>query len=234
MKLPKISQPTFTMTIPSNQKTVTFRPFLVKEEKILLIAQQGETSDIIRAIKDVLTNCIEEEINLDTLTTFDLEYMFLKLRAKSVSNVAKVAYQDNEDGEVYEFDIDLDQIEVVFNEENNGKIKVNDVVGITMKYPSASITDKMSTFENEVELMTFFVINCLDTVWDDETVYVVSEFPPEEVEAFLDCLTVETYEKIKEFFETMPKLYHKIEYTNKKGTKREIEFNNLRDFFMWG
>lgn len=233
-KLPIINQPTFEMTIPSSQMKVEFRPFLVAEEKVLLIAQQGSTADIIRAIKDVLSACLRDSIKIETLTTFDLEYMFLKLRAKSVNNIAKVAYQDNEDGEIYSFEIDLDSIEVQFPEKNLSKIKVNDEVGITMKYPSAAITDKLVEFENEVDLMTFFVVNCIDTIYDSNDVYVASDYSSEELEAFLNCLDVTTFEKIKEFFENMPKLYHKIEYTNKKGNKREIEFNNLRDFFMWG
>lgn len=230
--LPKIDQPLFEMTIPSNSKKVMFRPFLVKEEKILLIAQQGSSADIIRSIKQVLSNCVQED--LVHLTTFDLEYMFLKLRAKSVNNIAKVSYQDNEDGVVYDFEIDLDTIEVQFNEKNNPKIKINDKVGIIMKYPSAEITDKLTEFENEVDLMNFFIVNSIESIYDDETVYMASEYTQEEVEQFLDYLNVESFEKIKEFFETLPKLYHKIEYTNSMGTKREIEFNNLRDFFMWG
>lgn len=235
MPLPKIDQPLFDMTIPSTGKKITFRPFLVKEEKILLIAQQsGNDTEIIRAIKQILNNCVQEELDLDSLAIFDLEYMFLKLRARSVNNVVKLSYRDTEDGEVYDFEVDLDKIEIQMPEKLNSKIEINKNVGMTMKYPSASITDRMKDFENEVELMTFFIVNCIDTIYDEESVYVVEEFSEDEVTEFLDGLDVKSFEKIREFFETIPRLYHKIEYTNSIESKRTIELTSLKDFFMWG
>jgi hypothetical protein len=235
MPLPKIDQPLFDMTIPSTGKKIVFRPFLVKEEKILLIAQQsGNDSEIIRAIKQILNNCIQDEIDLDTFAIFDLEYAFLKLRAKSVNNVVKLAYRDTEDDEVYNFELDLDAIEIKMPEKINSKIVITDEVGMTMKYPSASITDKMTNFDNEVDLMTFFIINCIDTIYDEENVYVADDFSDEEISEFLDGLDVKSFEKIREFFESVPRLYHKIEYTNSVGNERSIELTSLKDFFMWG
>lgn len=234
MSLPKVSQPTFKEIIPSTQKEIIFRPFLVQEEKILLIAQEGSTSDIIRAIKQVLTNCCTEDINIEELTTFDLEYLFLKLRAKSVNNIVKVSYEDHADGEVRDFEIDLDTIEVEFDPNNDKKIEIQDGIGIMMKFPSADITDKITEFTNEADMMMFFIVNSIDYIYDAENVYPAKEHTEEELVQFLEGLPVPAYEKIKNFFETMPKLYHKIEYTNNEGTLRKIEFNNLRDFFMWG
>jgi hypothetical protein len=235
MPLPKIDQPLFDMTIPSTGKKIVFRPFLVKEEKILLIAQQsGNDSEIIRAIKQILNNCIQDEIDLDTFAIFDLEYAFLKLRAKSVNNIVKLAYRDTEDDEVYNFELDLDAIEIKMPEKINSKIVITDEVGMTMKYPSASITDKMTNFDNEVDLMTFFIINCIDAIYDEENVYVADDFSEEEISEFLDGLDVKSFEKIREFFESVPRLYHKIEYTNSVGNERSIELTSLKDFFMWG
>jgi len=235
MPLPKIDQPLFDMTIPSTGKKITFRPFLVKEEKILLIAQQsGSDSEIIRAIKQILNNCIQDDIDLDSFTVFDLEYAFLKLRARSVNNIVKLAYRDTEDDEVYNFELDLDSIEIEMPEKINSKIDITDTVGMTMKYPSASITDKMTNFDNEVDLMTFFIINCIDTIYDEDSVYVADDFSEEEISEFLDGLDVKTFEKIREFFESVPRLYHKIEYTNKAENLRSIELTSLKDFFMWG
>ena len=235
MPLPKIDQPLFDMIIPSSGKKITYRPFLVKEEKILLIAQQsGNDSEIIRAIKQILINCIQDDLDLDTLTIFDLEYAFLKLRAKSVNNVVKLAYRDTEDDEVYNFDLDLDTIEIEMPKGINSKIEISDSVGMTMKYPSASITDSMGEFDNEVDLMTFFIVNCIDTIYDDENVYIADDFSEEEISEFLDGLDVKTFEKIREFFENVPRLYHKIEYTNNVGSERSIELTSLKDFFMWG
>lgn len=235
MPLPKIDQPLFDMIIPSSGKKITYRPFLVKEEKILLIAQQsGNDSEIIRAIKQILINCIQDDLDLDTLTIFDLEYAFLKLRAKSVNNVVKLAYRDTEDDEVYNFELDLDTIEIEMPKGINSKIEISDSVGMTMKYPSASITDSMGEFDNEVDLMTFFIVNCIDTIYDEDTVYIADDFSEEEISEFLDGLDVKTFEKIREFFENVPRLYHKIEYTNNIGSERSIELTSLKDFFMWG
>lgn len=235
MPLPKIDQPLFDMTIPSTKKKITFRPFLVKEEKILLVAQQsGNDSEIIRAIKQILNRCVQEDLDLDSLAIFDLEYMFLKLRSKSVNNVVKLSYRDTEDGEVYNFELDLDTIEVQMPEKINSKIEINETVGMTMKYPTASITDRMKNFDNEVDLMTFFIVNCIDTIYDDDNVYVAADFSEEEITEFLDGLDVKSFEKIREFFESIPRLYHKIEYTNSIESKRSIELSSLKDFFMWG
>ena len=235
MPLPKIDQPIFDMTIPSTGKKITFRPFLVKEEKILLIAQQsGNDTEIIRAIKQILNNCIQEDLDIDGLAIFDLEYMFLKLRSKSVNNVVKLSYRDNEDDEIYNFELDLDTIELDMPESVNSKIEITKDVGMTMKYPSASITDRMKDFENEVDLMTFFIINCIDTIYDEDSVYVADDFNEKEISEFLDGLDVKTFEKIREFFEEIPRLYHKIEYTNSMGSNRSIELTSLKDFFMWG
>ena len=235
MPLPKIDQPLFDMTIPSTGKKILFRPFLVKEEKILLIAQQSENdSEIIRAIKQILNACIKEELDIDSLAIFDLEYMFLKLRARSVNNVVKLSYRDIEDGELYDFELDLDTIEVKMPEVINSKIEINDTVGMTMKYPAASITDRMKDFENEVDLMTFFIVNCIDSIYDEDNVYVASEFSEAEITEFLDGLDVMSFEKIRQFFESVPRLYHKIEYTNSIESKRTIELTSLKDFFMWG
>lgn len=235
MPLPKIEQPLFDMIIPSTGKKIIFRPFLVKEEKILLIAQQsGNDTDIIRAIKQILNNCIQDDIDLDSLAIFDLEYMFLKLRAKSVNNVVKLSYRDTEDEQVYDFELDLDSIEIEMPENINSKIEITENVGMTMKYPSASITDRMKEFENEVDLMTFFIVNCIDTIYDEENVYVADDFNDKEISEFLDGLDVKTFEKIREFFENVPRLQHFIEYNNSLGNKRTIELSSLKDFFMWG
>jgi hypothetical protein len=235
MPLPKIDQPLFDVTIPSSKKKILFRPFLVKEEKILLISQQGgEDTDVIRAIKQILKLCVQDEdFDVDKLTTFDLEYLFLKLRAKSVNIIVKLSYRDNEDDKVYDFELNLDTIEVEMPEGIDSTIKLSDNIAMIMKYPSSSITDKITQFDNEVDLMTFFIINCIDTIVTEEEIYPASEYTDKELEEFLDQLPVNSFDLIRQFFEKMPKLYHKIEYTNELGNDRSIELTNLKDFFMW-
>lgn len=158
--------------------------------------------------------------------------MFLKLRAKSVNNLIKLSYRDNEDDELYDFEVDLDTIEVEIPKDINSKIKINETVGMTMKYPSAGISDKISEFENEVELLTFFITNCIDTIYDEETVYVANDYSAKDLNEFLDSLDVSTFDKIREFFEKIPKMRHTINYTNKLGNERTIELSSIRDFFM--
>jgi len=233
MALPTIEQPIFEMKIPSTGKNVKFRPFLVREEKILLIAQQGgNDKDVIRAIKQILSACLIDNIDVDQLATFDLEYMFLKLRARSVNNIVKLAYRDTEDDKVYDFEIDLDQIEIEVKPINN-KIKVNDEIGIIMKYPAASITEELGEYDNEVDLLLFFVRKCIDQIFDSENVYPANESTEEEINQFIDSLNVQTFEKIREFFNSIPTLSHTLKYTNSNDNERVIELNNLKDFFMW-
>lgn len=234
--LPKIDKPLFEMNIPSQNKKVTFRPFLVKEEKILLIAQQGgEEREIIRALKQILQNCIQDtDFNAEDLTTFDLEYMFLKLRSKSVSNIVKLQYQDNEDEKVYDFDVDLDTIEVQFDPKHTNKIQITDDIGMIMKYPSVNIVNDAPTSGDPVEVMDHLIRSCVDKIYDSENVYDVRDYSKEEVNAFLDDLTIEAYDRIREFFDTLPKMYHELNYTNENGNERKIELTGLRDFFTWG
>lgn len=235
MPLPKIDQPLFEVIVPSTKKKILFRPFLVREEKLLLISQQGgEDTEVIRAIKQILRLCVQDEdFDVDKLTTFDLEYLFLKLRAKSVNNIVKLSYRDNEDGKTYNFELDLDTIEIDIPENVNSQISVSDNISMIMKYPSASITDKLQQFDNEVDLMTFFIVNCIDTILTEDEIFPADDYSTQELEEFLDQLPVSSFEKIREFFENMPKLYHKIDYTNSEGNSRSIELSNLKDFFMW-
>ena len=234
MSIPKITQPLFNETIPSSGKKILFRPYLVKEEKILLMAQQSDNEiDIIRAMRQVLNNCVQDEdFGRAKLTTFDLEYLFLKLRAKSVNNIVELSYRDNEDEKVYSFKIDLDEIQVQFPENVQPKIKINDEVGMVMRYPSSDITENLTEFQNEVDLIMFFIRNCIESIYDKDNIYLVDEASEEEVSEFINSLDIATFDKVREFFETMPKLYHKLEYTNKNGTEQVIELKSIKDFFI--
>lgn len=236
MTLPKIDKPTFEMTIPSSKKTVTFRPFLVKEEKILLIAQQSDDDkDIIRALSQILNNCIlDESFNVSSLTTFDLEYMFLKLRAKSVNNIVTLQYQDNDDEKIYTFNINLDDVEVQYQEDHSNIIKIDDKIGIIMKYPSITIAENVPTSGDPIETMDYLVLSCIDKVYSEEEIYDNTSYTPEELKEFIDSLDVASYDKIRLFFESMPKMYYKIEYKNSDDKLRTIELTSLRDFFSWG
>jgi hypothetical protein len=237
MALPKIKIPLFDVTIPSIKKDAKYRPFLVKEEKILLIAQSGGTKkEMINSLKQVINNCVTlldgSDVDVDALTTFDLEYLFLKIRSKSVDNVVTLKYVDHEDEKEYEFNVLLDDVKIQYNPENENKIKVNDDIGIVLKFPTAGIVNAFDSEEaSQVDISISMIKDCIESIYDSNQVYLASECAPGELDEFVDSLNVKAFEGIQKFFETMPRLYHKLEYTNSKGTARVIELTTLDDFF---
>lgn len=235
MPLPKIDAPLFTINMPSINKKLSCRPFLVKEEKILLMAQQsGEDRDIVLALKQILTNCIQDmSFDPDKLTTFDLEYMFLQLRARSVDNKAKLSYRDLEDDKVYDFEVDLDKVELDMKDVDS-KIPINDEIGIIMKYPTIEFLEQLPELTTPEELTQLMIASCIDKVYDSENVYDAKEQTPEELQQFVDQLNVNVYNKIKEFLASIPTMSYTIKYKNSLGNERKIELTTLRDFFTWG
>ena len=167
-------------------------------------------------------------------STFDLEYLFLKLRARSINNVIEVSYRDNEDDKVYDFEIDLDQVEMLQNAEAPTTIAVNDTVGIKMKFPSVNIIDDAPTDASAGDIVEYLIRNCVDSIYDNENVYPASDYTPEELSDWIDSLDIETFNKIRAFFDNLPQMYYKIEYTNSLGNDRVIELTTLNDFFTWG
>lgn len=236
MALPKISHPTFELTLPSTKQKIKFRPFLVKEEKILLMAMQGEDSDeIVNSIKQVINNCvITEGLDIDELATFDLEYLFLKIRAKSVNNVIKLTYRDLEDELKYDVEVNLDDVEVKFDPTHSNKIEINNKLGFYLNYPHAGLTEKIKDTESETDLFFDILKNCIQKIYDGDNVYMASDASGEELEEFMQNLDVKSFKKIQDFFTTMPKLYHEIKYTNSLGNERTIRLSTLNDFFTLG
>lgn len=236
MALPKIDKPLFEMLLPSQKKQVKFRPFVVKEEKILLVAQQsGQEKDIVRAIKQILSNCVQDEgFDVNELTTFDLEYMFLKLRAKSVNNMIEVSYRDVEDDKVYDFKVDLDEVDMLQQGKVDNNIKITDTVGVVMKYPSINIIEAVPENLTAADLVEFLVRSCIDVIYDEDAVYPAKDCTEEELTDFIESLDIETFTKIREFFDNLPRMYYKIEYKNSLGNERVIELTTLSDFFTWG
>jgi hypothetical protein len=236
MKLPKIDKPIFDLLVPSQKKTIRCRPYVCREEKILLIAQEsGEEKDIVLALKQVLNNCIvDESFDIDTITTFDLEYMFLKLRAKSVNNVVSIKYRDNEDDEVYEFQVNLDAVEMLDLGMLKDTIMINETTGMQMQYPSITIIEDAPSATTQAELIDYLVKSCIKSIFDEDNVYPIEDVSEEELQTFLDDLPVSVLNDLTEFFKNLPRMYHKLEYTNKNGDEKTIELRNLRDFFTLG
>lgn len=234
MQLPKIQYPLTTFEIPSTKKKVPFRPFLVKEEKILLTAKQSaQPEDIYLAIIQVINNCaVDTNFDCSKLTLFDMEYLFLKLHGISVNNVLKIQYKDSEDEKMYDFEIPIDKIVTKWPQNISNKIEINSKTGIIMQYlTSALYNDK--EFMNSGEQALYKLINkSISQIYDGEMMYDVSTYTEQEIEQFVDNLSASVFEKIVEFVSNPPSLYYQMEYTNQKGTVRKIELKTLQDFFM--
>lgn len=236
MSLPKLSFPTFELTLPSTKQVVKYRPFLVKEEKILLIAQSSEDpSQILNAVKQVLNNCIiSEDIDVNSLTTFDIEYMFIKIRAKSVNNIINLTYKDNEDDQKYTFEVDLDEIEVKEFPGHTNKVALENNDYVLLKYPGPDIAKAVLDSAEEADVFFKIIVNCIDKIFIGGVEYDASKYSEEELDEFLQSLNVSTFKNFQEFFDTMPRLYHELKYTNSNGNERVIKLTNLNDFFTLG
>lgn len=234
MPLPKINYPLTELKIPSTGKKTKVRPFLVKEEKILLMAKTGQDiGEILNSVKQVVNNClVDDTIDIDKLTLFDIEYLFLKLRAISVSNICKVSYKDADDQKVYDFEIDLNEVEVKFSENKNKIIKVTDSIGLIMKYPDASLYSDKEFFKSDKDdTASKLLARCIDKIYDGDEMYDPRDFTQEEINQFFDNLGTKVYEQMRDFINDMPTLYHKIEYKNSSDQNRVIELTALTDFF---
>tara|TARA_R100000152_G_C6763647_1_gene188101 strand:- start:30 stop:656 length:627 start_codon:yes stop_codon:yes gene_type:complete len=208
MPLPKINTPFYELTLPSTGETVKYRPFLVKEEKLLLMAMEGgKQKEIANALRQIISNCTEGAINVDTLPIFDVEYIFLQLRIKSVEDVAKIKLQCAYCPEQITVNIDLKKVNVVFPKEKiDFNIPLTSDVGVTLKYPTLDmIKENPEGMENATQLFDL-ICNCVDTIYDAEQVY--KDFTKEEVLDFIETLPQEQFKKISTFFENMPKLQH--------------------------
>lgn len=233
--LPKIDHPIFKIKIPSTQKDHSFRPLLVKEEKILLMAKEsGNSSDIFTAIKQVVTNCsLDKNLDINKLAIFDLEYIFLKIRAFSVDNIVKIGYRDPEDEEIYNFEVDLNEIKVVFPEKKIETVKINDTVGLILKYPSASLYEDKDFLQTENNHYFELILRCVDKIYQGDELYEVKDISRQELESFIENLNVNVFKQVNEFLINTPKIQHTIKYKNKKGSDREIFLSSLNDFFTW-
>jgi len=233
MALPKIQTPVFDIVIPSLNKAIEFRPFLVKEEKILLMARQSEDErDMVKAIIQIINNCAIDDINIKDLTMVDIEYLFLKLRSKSVNNIVEIVYIDGDDEKEYKFEIDLDKVEVKQEKTIDSNIKFDNGFGVIMKHPSVSIVDNMKQFDNEMEILDFFIKNSIVEIYDEETVYPIAEQTEQEVKEFIDNLYIKSFVKIREYLDSAPTVNYVVNYTNSLGTNKEIVLDTLKDFFI--
>ena len=234
MPLPKIQQPLFDITVPSTEKKVKFRPFTVKEEKILLIAQESrELDEIINSIKQIVNNCVED-IDVDKLAMFDLEYLLINLRAKSVSNEVEFKIRDPDTDEEIDLSLDISDICMKKDPDHTKVIQISDNVHVMMRYPKIDQLKDLgsSTEQNQSELLFDMMMGCIESVVEGEEVYQLKDFSQQEIDDFLNSLTTKHIEMIKAFFDTMPVLRYEKKYKRKDGTEKTFVAEGTETFFI--
>lgn len=238
MPLPKISTPTYELELPSTGETIQYRPFLVKEEKLLVIALESEdTKQITTAIKTVIKNCIlTKNIKVESLPTFDIEYLFLNIRGKSVGEELEVNIICPDDGETQvPVKINLDDIKVQKNEEHSNRIKLDGSIMMEMKYPSLDqfIKNNFDFSEKNAMDQSFELIaSCIDKIFTEEEVWTSADVTKKEMTDFLESMNSSQFKDIERFFETMPKLSHTIKVTNPvTEVESEVVLEGLASFF---
>jgi DNA-directed RNA polymerase subunit M/transcription elongation factor TFIIS len=242
--LPKLDVPVYELTVPSTGKKLKFRPFTVKEEKLLMMAYQSDDVKYsIDTIMQVLNNCIIEDVDVSTFPTFDIEFLFLHLRARSVGEVVNLKYRCNntvgkaENGEeqkcnnLVEIDLNVLEVEPYRSPDHTNKIELNDNLGIVMKYPKMSLIEKADQ-EDEYQTVLDTILECIDYIYDADNIYYAKDSSKEELAEFLDSLQGKDLEKIKHFFDTMPKMKKTVDFKCKKcGYHEEMELEGLQSFF---
>ena len=236
MALPKLTTPTYELEVPSTDEKIKYRPFLVREEKILLIAlESGESKDIITAIKDIVTECTYGKIDLGKMPMFDVEYVFLQIRSKSVGEVSTLRLLCPDDKETYvNVDIDLSEIMVQVDEEHNPKIELTDEMGMIMTYPSIDTLNATGIASINASNMLDVIGTCILQIYDKkgEEVFETKDQTKKEVSEFVESLNTKQFQEVQKFFDTMPKLKHTVELENPKtGVKSKIVLQGLNDFF---
>ena len=237
MALPKLDVPIYELTVPSTDEKIKYRPFLIKEEKILLIAMEsGANEDVIQAVKQIVSECTFNTLKLGNMPMFDVEYIFLQIRSKSVGEVSKLKILCRDDGETYaNVEVDLTEIEVQVNDDHTNKIELTDEMGVIMKYPSIDSFSKNEIADVSTENMLEIIVACIDHIYDKkgEEVFAAKDSTKKELMEFVEQLNTQQFQDIQRFFDTMPSLKHDITVKNPK-TKVEsiVTLTGLNDFFV--
>lgn len=232
MSLPKIDLPLFELVIPSTNKKVTYRPFTVKEEKILLIAQ--ESNDIeqgVNSIKQIINNCVND-IDVDSLALFDLEYILLALRIKSVNNTVTFSVTDPDTKSPVELTLDLENIKLTIDENHSPKVIVNDSTFMMMRYPSVNELFLLQEQKDLGGSLIQVLASCIESIVSGDEVFKTSDFTLEQIEEFLDTLPSSAIKDIEKFFDTMPVMRHTIPYTNSNGDEKQFIIEGINTFFI--
>ena len=237
MALPKLNVPVYETILPSTEKVIKYRPFLVKEEKLLFTAQESGEEAVLPAVKQIIKNCVQGELDVDNMPLFDIEYLFLRLRAKSVGEEITIGLKPwgcpQNNGELCEFTtevpINLEEINCVKDKTHTSKIMLDDKIGIMMKYPDISQLN-LEGSENEMGMRV--IKKCIDMIFTEEETHERDSFTDKELDDFIDSLNTKQMDKIRNFFETMPTLKHTVKYKCKTcDEEKETTVQGLQSFF---
>ena len=236
MALPKLTTPTYELEVPSTDEKIKYRPFLVREEKILLIAlESGESKDIINAVKEIVSECTFGKVDLGALPMFDVEYIFLNIRSKSVGEVSTLRLLCPDDGETYaNVDVNLNDVQVHVDEGHNNKIELTDEMGIIMTYPNIDSYTESGITDITASNMLDVIGTCILQIYDKkgEEVFEAKDQTKKELTEFIEQLNTKQFKELQKFFDTMPKLKHEIEIVNPKTkVKTKVALQGLNDFF---
>ena len=236
MALPRLDVPIYELVIPSTDEKIKFRPFLVKEEKILLIAMEsGKSEDMIQSVKDIVDECTFNKLKLGDIPMFDVEYIFLNIRAKSVGEVSKLKVLCQDDGKTYaNVEVDLNEVQVQVEEGHTNKVELTDEMGVIMKYPTIDSFNANGITDITTDNMLEVIASCIAQIYDKkgEELYDPKDSTQKELLEFIENLNTKQFTDIQKFFDTMPSLKHEITVKNPK-TKKEskVTLTGLNDFF---
>jgi hypothetical protein len=245
MSLPKIDVPIYEVELPLSKKVVKIRPFLVKEEKILMMALESDDDDaILFAIKQIANNCCIESIDIEEMPIIDLEFLFLQLRARSVGEIIDLQYVCNNNvideetkdekkcGNIVKLEFNALEIKPEVDEPHDKKIQITDKLGVVMKYPDFKLAEKIKNL-NETETIVKTIVNCIDYIYDEENIYYSKDVKEIELENFIDSLTSEQFKKIEKFFETIPKISKELDFKcNRCGYEEKVFLDGIQSFFV--
>lgn len=234
MNLPKIETPKYQLTIPSTQKEVSYRPFLVKEEKILLVAQEaGEEADMLMAMKDIVSSCTFGEVNISDLASFDLEYIFLKLRAKSVGEEAEIGIKCDACGEVNKVTVNIDAIEVTKADPLPSKLQLTEEIGVVPQYIKVRDLISISRKKDKGDILTASIAASIENIYDENNVYPIAEASDSDIKEFIESLNKEQIGKLEGVVTGAPKLQETISFKcTKCGVENEKVLTGIESFFV--
>jgi DNA-directed RNA polymerase subunit M/transcription elongation factor TFIIS len=242
--LPKIDVPIYDVQLPLTKKKIRYRPFLVKEEKLLMMAMEAnDVKGITTTIKQIANNCILDDVDVDDLPVLDIEFLFLQLRARSVNEIVDLSYKcnnkivdtegkENTCNHIVKINFNLFDIKPIYDQTHTNKIELSSELGLVMRYPTF---ESIEMIEDESDVNKVFSIldNCIDYIYDRDNVYYAKDTTKEELREFIESMTRDQFEKVKNFFDTMPKLKKRVDFKcGKCGYSENIEVEGLQNFFV--